>query len=242
MSDTNEATLPTAAEAAAVPPKPKKKEVPKVSIKMEDETIVEFPESQSVRKSVVEDAQETPIGVRFDFKSGATRTVLVADLPAAIVEYAACHGLLQKIGDEWSGAKDAAGQPASIEDIVLIADEIIGRLKSGDWNTQRAGGDSMAGASVVIQALVRVSKELDPNGVGKTSAEVKAFLDKKLEALKAEAKAAGNKEPTRQALYASYRKPGTKTAAAIAAIEAERATKNAVVDADDEVSRLMAAA
>lgn len=225
----------------AVEAKPKKKEIVKIPVTMTDSRVVEFPESQSVKREVLLDDAENAIGVRFDFKNGETRTLLVSEAEA-VAAYATCHGLIQKIGDEWAGAKDAAGQPVGVDDIVLIADEIINRLKNGDWRTESKGGDSLAGAAVVIRAVVAISKESDPNGVGKTAAEVKAFLDKKFEALKVQAEAAGQKAPTRTALYQSYRKSGTKVAAKIAEIEAAAATKAAVVDADEEVARLMSGA
>lgn len=217
----------------------KKKPTVYVKVAMTDGREVEFPESQSVKREVLFDENEVVVGCRFDFRNGETRTVLLSEVEP-IVAYAAAHGLIQKIGDEWAGAKDAAGNPAGIDDIVLIADEIIARLRGGDWATERKGGESLAGASVVIRALVAISKESDPNGVGKTPAEVKAFLDKKLAALKADAEAVGQKAPSRAALYQSYRKPGTRVAAKIAEIEAANAAKNAVVDADEEVARLMA--
>lgn len=231
-------------EETAVAAKPKKVIV-RVPVKMTDGRVVEFPESQMVKREVLLDSAEAAYGARFDFKNGETRTVLLTDLAGHVeglsstVAHAACHGLIQKIGDEWAGAKDAAGQPAGVEDVVMIADEIITRLKAGDWFTETKGGESLAGASVVIQALVAISQAADPNGKGKSAAEVKAFLDKKLESLKAQAKAAGQKEPSRAALYQSYRKPGTKVASKIAELEAAKASKNAVVDADEEVARLL---
>lgn len=220
--------------------KPKKPPIVKIPVKMTDGRVVEFPEKTLVKRDVLEDAEGIPIGVRFDFVNGETRTTLLADLPPYVKAYSAAHGVSQKTGDEWAGAKDAAGNPAGVDDIVLIYEDITARLKADDWFTERKGGESLAGASVVIQALVAISREADPAGTGKTAAEVKAFLDKKLESLKKDAEAAGQKAPTRAALYNSYRKPGTKTAAKIAEIEAQRAAKNAVVDADDEVERLLA--
>ena len=241
--DTPEVTTAT----AETPAKAVKKVVVKIPVTMTDGRVVEFPEKTMVKREVLVDATETAIGVRFDFVNGETRSVELSEFAGHVeglsgtVAHAACHGLIQKIGDEWAGAKDAAGNVAGVDDIVLIADEIIARLKNGDWFTERKGGESLAGASVVIMALVAISRESDPNGVGKTAAEVKAFLDKKLESLKVAAETAGQKAPTRAALYQSYRKPGTKTAAKIAELEAAKATKNAVVDADEEVARLLAA-
>ena len=90
----------------------------------------------------------------------------------------------------------------------------------------RAAGDSFAGTSVVIRAVAEVT--------GKSVEAVKTFLQGKLDA----AKAKGEKL-SRQELYASFRKPGTKTAAVIARLEAEDAAgKSTKVDAADLLAEI----
>jgi hypothetical protein len=189
-------------------------------VPLSDGRTVKFAGDRKVSKDVLFDDANTPIGVQFDFRNGETRKVLLADLAAGLVTYSACHGLLQKVGDEWSGVKE-------VEDIVITADDIIGRLLKGDWATARESGDSQAGASIVIKAIMEASS--------KSAEEVKAFLDKKI----AVAEAAGQKL-TRQALYTSFRNPTSKVGAIIRRLEDERASKNSAVNADDLVNELTA--
>lgn len=200
--------------------KPAKKTTTYTKVSMADGREVEFPGDQKVKKSVVfTDGQAT--GVRFDFRNGAVRALALSELAANIREYSACHGLLQKIGDEWSGTKE-------VEDIVLTCDDIMKRLVAGDWAVEREAGDSLAGASIVIKAICEAS--------GKTVDEVKAFLDGKLEA----AKAKGEKL-TRQALYASFRNPTSKVGQIIRRLEEEKAAKASAVDADAVLGELAGA-
>lgn len=199
--------------------KPKKAPTVYTDVQMEDGRTVKFPGDQKVKKAVVFD-NGTAVGVQFDFRHGATRSLQLSDLDAATREYAACHGLLQKVGDEWSGTKES-------EDMLLEGEKVIARLKAGDWAVEREAGDSMAGASVVIKALVEAT--------GKSVEDIKKFLDKKIEA----AKEAGQKL-SRQQLYASFRNPTSKVGQIIRRIEEEKASKNAAVDADATLGELLA--
>lgn len=211
---------------------PKKKtEYNKVT--MSDGRVVEIPVSRKLATEILEGGAEGEFGgVRFDFVNGETRTLLLSELPQAIINYSAVHGLKQKIADDWAGAKDDQGQPASLEDIVLMCDEMMARLRAGDWAVQRAAGDSMAGASVVIRAISEVS--------GKTVSEVKALLDKRLEQMKADAEASGKTAPTRQKLYATFRNPASAIGKKIRELEEAKAAKNAVGDADALVAEISA--
>lgn len=209
----------------AVETKPKKKETVYTEVRMDDGREVKFPGEQKVKKSVVFDGEgdaRMAAGVQFDFRNGKTLALALSELNDATREYAACHGLLQKVGDEWSGVKEA-------DDMYLEGEKVVERLRKGDWAVEREAGDSMAGASVVIQALVEAT--------GKDVAAIKAFLDGKIEA----AKAAGQKL-TRQALYASFRNPTSKVGQIIRRIEEEKASKASAVDADATLSELMGGA
>lgn len=218
---------PAGAEAAAAATKTAKAKTVYNKVLMKDGRTVEFPGDRKVSKEVVAGEDGKATGVRFDFVNGETRGLALADLTDELVAYASCHGLLQKIGDEWSGVKE-------IDDIVLTADEIIGRLAKGSWDSENRGtGDSMAGASLVIQALVTASKEKDPNGVGKTASEIKAALDARLEQGKADGL-------TRQKLYASFRNPTSRVGQIIRELEDAKAAKNAAISADDFVAGLTA--
>lgn len=181
-------------------------------VQMTDGRTVQFAGDRKVQKSVLTDDEGSYTGVQFDFRNGETRSLLLEELATAIVSYSSCHGLLQKVGDEWSGTTE-------VDDIVLTCDDILARLRAGNWESEaRGSGDSMSGASVVIKALCEVS--------GKTVAEVKAFLDAKL--------AAGKESGlTRQKLYASFRNPTSKIGQVIRRLEDEKAAKNAAVNADE---------
>ncbi len=207
-------------------PKAARPKVEKISVSMTDGRTVEFPVSRKILKEVIiENGQ--PVGCRFDFANGETRSVYLTAFNDFIRNYSACHGALQKIGDEWSGTMKEGG---TLEDVVMTCDEMIERLTGDDgrWDSEtRGSGDSLAGSSIIIKALVEVTK--------RDVAFVKAYLAKKLE----EGKASGL---TRQKLYASFRNPKSQTGAVIRRLEEEAAAKNATVDADAEVQRMLAAA
>lgn len=203
----------------AVETKPKKKETTYTPVDMGGGRVVQFPGDQKVKKNVLFE-EGIAVGVQFDFRNGETRQLMLTDLDEKTGRYSACHGLLQKVGDEWSGVKE-------VEDMVLEGDKIIERLKAGEWAVEREAGDSMAGASVVIRALMEATS--------KTQEQIKAFLDKKIE----DAKANGQKL-TRQALYASFRNPSSKVGQIIRRIEEEKAAKASAVDADATLGELLA--
>lgn len=159
----------------------KKKEKPKVSVQMEDGRTVEFPEDTKAKKSWVyrqggaEGANLTeekeskvgdqvvsngkPVGVRWDFSNGKTRTVLISDLADLSAELTV-HGISQKGGDEYASEKD-------VDDAVLAFDDLMDRLKKGEWSERREGG-GFGGASILAKAIAKV--------FGKSEEEVRAFL------------------------------------------------------------------
>lgn len=170
-------------------------------------TIVTMSDGRSVpfsgKRKLVKEVLEN--GVRFDFRNGETRTFA---LPEALIQRLALHGAAQKIGDEAAGVEE-------VEDMVVAIDDVIARLGRGEWGaTRAAAGNSFSGASVVIRAICEAT--------GKSVEEVKAFLQRKLDA---------DSNLTRAALYASFRNPSSKTGQIIARLEAEKKSKTAV-DAD----------
>lgn len=208
----------------AVETKPKKKETVYTDVSMADGRTVKFPGDQKVKKNVLFDGEgesRAAAGVQFDFRNGRTLTLMLSELGQATREYSACHGLLQKVGDEWSGTKE-------VDDMVLEGEAIIKRLVAGEWAVEREAGDSMAGASIVIKALIEAT--------GKTQDEIKAFLDKKIETAKA-----NGQKLTRQALYASFRNPASKVGQIIRRLEEEKAAKASVIDADATLGELLEA-
>lgn len=217
MSEENQAATEESGAEATTTTKPKKAPTVYTEVILTDERIVKFAGTRKVDKSAII-VDGIAVGARFDFVNGQTRSLLLADLAPATAAYAGAHGLIQKVGDEWSGEKD-------IDDIVLTADEIIGRLKKDGWTAEREAGDSMAGASIVIKALMEASK--------KSAEEIKAFLDKKV----ADAKAKGE-TLSRQQLYASFRNPTSTVGKIIRRLEEEKAAANSKVNADDLLGEL----
>lgn len=208
-------------EVAAAPASPAKRVVEVTSVTMEDGRVVDFTGKRTMLKEII--CENGVVFVRFDFKNGQT---LKAEVPEQHRLYAAGHGYAQKLGDEVAGAKDKDGQPMSDEDKYLAVEALHQRLAgSDDWNKVAEGGGSVSGASVVLKAIMEVS--------GKTLAEVKEFIEKKLAA----AEASGQKL-TRQALYASFRNPSSKTGQVIERLERDKAAKTPAVDADALMSEL----
>lgn len=193
---------------------PKKAPTVYHTVELTDGRKVDFPGNRQIQKEIL--FQGNTVAVRFDFRNGETRTY---ELPSSLLLQAAGHGLSQKIGDAAASEKD-------VDDAVLAIEKVGERIQSGEWNAAaRQAGDSFSGASIVIKALAMES--------GKSVAEVKVFLEKKLEA----GKDAGL---TRAKLYASFRNPATKVGQRIAALQAEKDAKASGVSGEDLLSELQA--
>lgn len=203
-------------------------------VKMEDGRDVTFVGTRRILKDTLVDeskialdgellvVQPGALAIRMDFRNGSTRTY---PIPNSLLVKFAGHGGEQKFGDELAVPKD---KDITLEDLVLWADDLGERIAKGEWRTQREGsGDSFAGASVVIRALMEAT--------GKDGATIKAFLQGKLDSAKAKGEAL-----TRKQLYDSFKNPETKVGAIIARLEKERIVKDAKVDADAELAALMA--
>jgi hypothetical protein len=188
------------------------------TIEMTDGRKVDFPGKRQIQKDVTLDTNSGAVSVRFDFRNGKTLTISSVELSNETNLRSLGHGLAQKCGDETAGVKD-------LDDMVAAVEDMMGRLKAGDWRVASAAGDSFSGAHVVIKAVAEVT--------GKSAEEVKAFLQGKLD----KAKAAGQ-ALSRQELYASFRKPGTKTAVVIERLEAEKGSKASKVNADDLLAEI----
>lgn len=190
----------------------KSKRTPAVveTVELSDGRKVDFAGKRKMLKEAVVDGHKA--SVRFDFRNGETRTFHV---PHDMLAQFAAHGAAQKIGDETAGEED-------VDDMVVAVDDMIGRLQNGEWSKPRASsGDSFSGASVVIKAICEHT--------GKSVAEVKAFLDKKLKSTEG---------LTRRALYASFRNPNSATGKIIARLEQEKTSKTEKVHADDLLAEL----
>jgi hypothetical protein len=119
---------------------------------MAEETKVKFAD-----KNYDEDAAS----VEIVFGDGATLTLAKSDLNDSIWLRAALHGLLQKIGDSYAGAKGdykAAKKAAS---------DVIEALKAGTWNAGRGEGE---GKPRVLELAVAISRL---KGIAVADAETK---------------------------------------------------------------------
>jgi len=213
-------------EAAATPAAPKRPATEYTEVGMTDGRKVSFAGKRKVNKETLIDEskiviegdvmqiQAGAISVRMDFRNGATRTM---PLPLTLLAQFAGHGGEQKFGDELATTAD---KPLSEEDMVIAIDDLNTEIQAGKWGRGRAsGGGGVSGASIVVQAIMEAT--------GKDQATVKAYLDKKI---------ATTEGLTRQALYASFRVPGTKTGVIISRLESEKAAKTSKVDADQELA------
>lgn len=161
------------ADAATTTETPKKEAKPKIKVAMQDGREVEFPQETKAKKAFVYAAKDggtltddkekaanpaAPVGVRWDFVNGHTRTILLTEL-TNLTAVLGCHGLSQKGGDEYASEKD-------VDDAVLAFDDLMDRLKKGEWSEKREGG--FGGASVLAKAICEA--------FGKTMEETRAFL------------------------------------------------------------------
>lgn len=183
------------------------------AVKMADGREVQFAGKRKLDKTVSVDTEKNEVSVRFDLRNGQTITISSDDLNDMTKLLALGHGLSQKCGDEVAGVQ-------KVEDMYLGIEEMIGRLKEGEWRAAATAGDSFSGASIVIKAIAEVT--------GKTADWIKGFLTKKLEA----AKAKGEKL-TRADLYASFRDPNSDTGKVIQRLEQEERSKETKVKASD---------
>lgn len=133
----------------------------RTEVQMEDGSTVSFPGKRQMIKSTSVNPETGSVSVTFLFRNGAVRQAHVH--PDLLLE-AAAHGYSQKIGDGVAGVKE-------VDDMVEGVTELINRLAQGEWNVQREGNaDSLAGASILLRALVELS--------GETADTVRAKLSK----------------------------------------------------------------
>ena len=143
----------------------------------------------------------------FKFADGETYEVRGSDLPPAIMEAAAYHGLSQKLGDSYAGAK------GNIADARDAFETVLERLTNGDWVTVGEGPGTRPSmvADAVKAALEELGETVDEDryaGImekvkgkdGREGALKNALVTKHYERIKAEraaekaAKAAKNAE------------------------------------------------
>lgn len=152
-------------------------------------------ENAVAKKVVLMDTEgKLPVGVRVTFSNGKAVEVVFEDLSPEMLTRLAAHGLSQKLGDSFAGAKGDAGLAHAQCQIVADA------LHAGDWTTRGEGdgGDfviAMANLTKVDADAVRAKlKTLDEDAIKalKARKDVKAEMAR----LKAErlAEKAGEEE------------------------------------------------
>lgn len=116
------------------------------TVTMDDGRVVEFAgKRRMIKTSIIENNE---VAVRLDFVNGETRLYKV--VPELLLKFAA-HGAEQKLGDEIAGVDD-------VEDAIEAIDELRIRLEKGEWNVTRVkSGNSIAGASILVRALVELT-------------------------------------------------------------------------------------
>lgn len=129
-------------------------------VKMSDGQEVGFAGARKVVKSAVIDGAN--VSLRMDFRNGETRSYT---LPASLLLKFAGHGAEQKYGDNIGGLE-------SVDDMILASDELNEQIQKGEWRAPRAAGaNPLAGASVLLQALIEAT--------GKPVDAIKQFLASK---------------------------------------------------------------
>jgi hypothetical protein len=170
-------------EAGSAGAKRPKTEYEKVT--MSDNRVVEFPKNRKLSKvSFITgvDGYTAAPKVRLDYANGETRDVFIpggeivmellgdpsTDPRIQHLLKAACHGYEQKLGDEMAYQPKKDEPEPTLEDKIEWVDELIGRLAALEWTQAREGGGGLAGAGVLVQALVSLS--------GKSKDDIRAFL------------------------------------------------------------------
>lgn len=98
------------------------------------------------------------------FGNGEVVAISLDEIPEELHRELAMHGLSQKIGDSYAGAK------GNFESAIASASGVIEQLKNGEWKATRAAGESKPRIGELAAAVSRVKK------IGE--AEALALIDK----------------------------------------------------------------
>ena len=99
-------------------------------------------------------ASPEAVALIFKFADGDEHRVELSDFPEETLRAAAWHGISQKLGDSYAGAKD---KDESAEDLYL---DQLDALKRGDWVKQRESAGPRT--SMVAEALHTVKPDKYP--------------------------------------------------------------------------------
>ena len=112
--------------------------------------------------------------VDFAFADETTVTIALADFPADIQLHLALHGISQKCGDSYSGAK---GDVAAAK---KMFDDTLAQLVAGEWRQARGEGESKPRVTELAEAIARI-KNVDVEVV---KASLDAATDEQRKALR----------------------------------------------------------
>lgn len=176
--------------------------LPAASITMTDGRTVEFPAKRRIVKEALWGGGQVP-AVRLDFRNGQTR-FYEPSIPPTLGELTlrlVLHGAMELL--------DSAAE--EVEDQVEGVEARIARLQRGEWPA-RGNGDDMAGASVLLRALVERT--------GKPVETVRTFLQGKTLKQKLELRKDASVAPIVERLEAARRAKttGVDTSALLAEI------------------------
>ncbi len=137
--------------------------------------------------------------IEFTFGDAGSETVALSDLPENIVANLAVHGLSQKLGDSYAGAKSAT-EGTDIDPDVWAKSQVFSvfdQLKAGNWSTRIAGqGGTATDLAKALSEVGKIELETAMEKLADATKEEKAALRKVpeikaiLEALRAERAAA----------------------------------------------------
>ena len=91
--------------------------------------------------------------VMIEFADGHVVEIALASLTPEIITHAALHGLLQKLGDSYAGAKGDLGMAHA--QCRVVADQLL----DGNWNAPGRAGDGGQAFNDLVEVLVELSED-----------------------------------------------------------------------------------
>ena len=120
--------------------------------------------------------------IGFDFGDAGESSVSLSDLPANIVANLAVHGLSQKLGDSYAGAKTATADTEIDPNEWCKAqmESVFDQLKDGNWTVRVAGAGTVTDLARAMEIAMDGEFSLDQcvEKLSETSKEEKAELRK----------------------------------------------------------------
>lgn len=155
----------------------------------------------AIDATILTEPSGTPYGLRLAFANGQALEITAGQLSADIRAYGLIHGLKQKLVDAAAISRDPeTGRAATIETKYAAVREVYDRLLAGEWNKRREGGAGASGG-LLFKALCRMYS-------AKTPEDIKAFLESKSDAEKAQLRKNPKVAAVIEEIRAESAKPG----------------------------------